>query len=58
MTEAGRRFKAQEKEREVKLRSKKSSEKRKGIQKKKLIHHMKVVYINTVFESYVSSKST
>ena len=31
--------------------------KRKGIQKKKLIHHMKVIYINTVFEEYVSSKS-
>ena len=58
MTEAARRFKAQEREREVKLISKKSWKKRKGIQNKKLIHHMKVIYINTVFESYVLSKST
>ena len=30
---------------------------KRGIQKKKLIHHVKVIYINTVFEDYVSAES-
>ena len=57
MKEAGRRFKAQERERQVKLISKKAWEKRKDVQKKKLIHYRKVIYINTAFDD-ILSKST
>ena len=55
MREAGRRFKAQEREK-IQV-DKKAWGKRKGIQKKKLIYHLKVIYINAVFEDFFSSKS-